>query len=71
MRRLLLGALLLACGQAAAQGVPGPQGVPEALRGTWAQGACAAPAAVLHVTARAVARVRLRPGSFGPDLLGL
>jgi hypothetical protein len=49
MRRLVLAALLLACGQAAAQGVP------EALRGTWAQGACAAPATLLHVTARSVA----------------
>jgi hypothetical protein len=33
------------------------QGIPAALRGTWAEGACAAPAALLHVTARSVARL--------------
>jgi hypothetical protein len=47
----LAAALLLAAAPAAAQGVP------EALRGTWVQGECAAPAALLHVTARAVARL--------------
>lgn len=51
MRRLVLAALLCAAVPAAAQGVP------EALRGTWAAGSCAAPSALLHVTARSVARL--------------
>ena len=51
MRRLVLAALLCAAVPAAAQGVP------EALRGTWAAGSCAAPTALLHVTARSVARL--------------
>lgn len=51
MRRWLIAALLLAAGPAAAQGVP------EALRGTWARGECAAPEALLHVTARGVVRL--------------
>jgi hypothetical protein len=50
VKRLLL-ALLLAGTPAAAQGIP------EALRGTWGQGACASPTALLHVTARSVARL--------------
>jgi hypothetical protein len=54
LRRLLFAALLMAGGQAAAQGL---QGVPAPLRGTWAQGACASPAALLHVTARSVVRL--------------
>ena len=51
MRHLVLAALLCAATPAAAQGVP------EALRGTWAAGSCAAPTALLHVTARSVARL--------------
>lgn len=51
MRRLLLVAWLLAAAPAAAQGLP------DRLRGTWAAGSCAAPQALLHVTARAVARL--------------
>lgn len=51
MRRLVLAAFLLAAAPAAAQGIP------ETLRGTWAQGACTAPAAVLHLTARSVVRL--------------
>jgi hypothetical protein len=51
VRRLLFAALLLAAAPAAAQGIPEP------LRGTWVQGACAAPTAVLHVTARSVVRL--------------
>lgn len=53
MRRLLLAALLLlpAAMPAAAQGVP------DALRGTWAAGSCSAPTALLHVTARSVTRL--------------
>ena len=39
------------CAPAAAQGVP------EALRGTWAMGTCAAPEALLHVTARGTVRL--------------
>lgn len=42
----------MACGAPAAA-----QGVPEALRGTWAMGACAAPEALLHVTARGTMRL--------------
>ncbi|WP_135466636.1 hypothetical protein [Crenalkalicoccus roseus] len=48
---LLAAALLLPAGGAPAQGVP------EALRGPWFQGDCARPAAMLHLTARAAARV--------------
>ncbi len=51
MRRFVLAALLLAAGPAAAQGIP------EALRGTWAQGGCATPGSLLHVTARSVVRL--------------
>jgi len=51
MRPLLLAAALLATAPAAAQGVP------EALRGSWVQGDCAAPRAILHVTARSAARL--------------
>lgn len=51
MRPLLLAVAVLAAAPAAAQGVP------EALRGSWAQGACAAPTAILHVTARSAARL--------------
>ncbi|MBR0684109.1 hypothetical protein GXW74_26835 [Roseomonas eburnea] len=51
MRHLLLAATLLAAAPAAAQGVPEP------LRGTWAAGECAAPTALLHVTARSLARL--------------
>jgi YD repeat-containing protein len=51
MRRLLLLALLLAPGLAAAQPVP------EALQGAWFQGDCARPDALLHLTHRAAARV--------------
>ena len=51
VRRFLLAALLLAAAPAAAQGIPEP------LRGTWAQGACATPTALLHVTARSVVRL--------------
>lgn len=51
MRRLLLAAVLLAAAPAAAQGIPEP------LRGTWAEGACAAPTALLHLTARSVVRL--------------
>ena len=43
--------LLLAAGPAAAQGIP------EALRGTWAQGACTAPTDLLHLAARSVVRL--------------
>jgi hypothetical protein len=50
MRRLLL-LLLLAAAPA------GAEGIPEGYRGTWAAGSCAAPGALLHVTARGVARL--------------
>ncbi len=50
MKRLLL-ALLLAGAPAAAQGIPEP------LRGTWAEGSCASPAVLMHVTARSVAKL--------------
>lgn len=55
--RLAMAALLAAGFVASprAQGVP--QGVPEALRGAWAAGECAAPEALLFVTARAVVRL--------------
>lgn len=33
------------------------QGIPEAMRGTWSKGDCAAPEALLHVTARSLARL--------------
>ncbi len=42
-------------GTAAAQA----QDLPEAVRGTWAEGGCAAPSLALHVTARSI--VQLRP----------
>lgn len=51
MRPLLLAAALLAAAPAAAQGVP------EGLRGTWVAGDCAAPAAILHLTARSAVRL--------------
>lgn len=51
MKRLLILAMLLGAAPAAAQGVPQP------LRGTWADGECAAPAALLHVTARSLVRL--------------
>ncbi len=51
MKRLLLALLLLAGAPAAAQGIPEP------LRGTWAEGSCASPATLLHVTARTVAKL--------------
>lgn len=51
IRVLLPLLLLLAAAPAAAQGVP------EALRGTWTAGDCTAPEAMLHVTARSVARL--------------
>lgn len=35
----------------------GAQGIPEALRGTWAVGTCAAPEALLHLTARTATRL--------------
>jgi hypothetical protein len=59
MRRLLVAALLLATAPAVAQGVP------EAMRGSWVAGACTAPDAVLHVTARGAVRL---PAS-GPSRL--
>jgi hypothetical protein len=51
VRRLLIAALLLAAPAALAQGIP------EALRGTWAQGACATPTALLHLTARSAVKL--------------
>lgn len=51
MRRMMLAALMLAAAPAMAEGVP------EALRGAWVGGECAAPEAVLFVTARAVVRL--------------
>jgi hypothetical protein len=55
MKRLLAMALLglLAAQPAAAQ----PTAWPEALRGTWALGECAAPAVLLQVNARGIARL--------------
>ena len=53
MRRILLLALLLAPGLAAAQ----PALVPDALQGAWFQGECARPDALLQLTHRAAARV--------------
>ena len=50
MKRLLI-LLLLAAAPASAQGIP------EALRGTWSAGSCMAPDALLHVTARSLARL--------------
>lgn len=51
MKRLLILAMLLGAAPAVAQGVP------ERLRGTWADGECTAPAALLHVTARSLVRL--------------
>lgn len=51
MRQMLLAALMLAAAPAMAEGVP------EALRGAWVAGECAAPEAVLFVTARGVVRL--------------
>lgn len=51
MRIPLLALLLTAAVPAMAQGVP------EALRGSWAEESCAAPDALLHVTARSVVRL--------------
>lgn len=51
MRALLFAACLLAAVPAAAQGVPEP------LRGSWVAGECAAPTALLHVTARSLVRL--------------
>lgn len=51
MKRLLVALLLLAGAPAAAQGIPEP------LRGTWAEGSCANPETLLHVTARTVAKL--------------
>ncbi len=53
MKRLLTLVLLACAGPALAEGVPG------GLRGTWSLGACAAPDALLHVTARSVVRLPL------------
>ena len=50
MKRLLV-LLLMAAAPAAAQGIPEP------MRGTWAQGECTAPEALLHVTGRSLARL--------------
>ena len=47
-------AALLLLGTAAVQA----QDLPQALRGTWADGSCAAPGFALHVTARSVVQVR-------------
>lgn len=55
MKRLLLASLLLVATPALAQGLPG--GIPASLRGSWARGSCAAPEALLHVTARSVVRL--------------
>jgi hypothetical protein len=57
MTRLTLAVLLLVAAPLSAAMPAAGQGVPEALRGTWARGACAAPEALLHVTARGVARL--------------
>ncbi|MBR0652596.1 hypothetical protein GXW78_23265 [Roseomonas terrae] len=51
MKRLVLAALLMAAAPATASGVP------EAMRGTWAAGSCTSPDALLHVTARSVAKL--------------
>ncbi|HEY4254353.1 MAG TPA: EF-hand domain-containing protein [Roseomonas sp.] len=59
-RLLLLLALLLpgaALAQPAAPSPAPPAALPEAMRGNWTDGDCARPAAVLHVTPRAVARL--------------
>lgn len=53
MKRLLIAAWLFAALPAAAQGVPEP------MRGTWAEPACANPVALLHVTARSAVRLPL------------
>lgn len=49
-------AALLMLGAAAARA----QDLPEAVRGTWAEGSCARPALALHVTARSVVQLRAR-----------
>lgn len=57
MRRLFAVLLLLGAAPAWAQGIP------EAQRGTWAAGDCAAPGALLHVTARSLARLPAEGGA--------
>jgi len=57
MKRILALVVMLAAAPA------GAQGIPEALRGTWAAGACATPAALLHVTARGLARLPAEGGA--------
>lgn len=60
MKRLALALLMVAAAPAMPLLAAGPaeaQGVPEALRGTWARGSCTAPEALLHVTARGVVRL--------------
>lgn len=57
MKHVALAILLLAAIPLSAAGPAAAQGVPEALRGTWARGSCAAPEALLHVTARGVVRL--------------
>lgn len=60
MKRLALAALLLAAAPAMPLVAAPPaaaQGVPEAMRGSWARGSCAAPEALLHVTARGIVRL--------------
>lgn len=60
MKRLALALLMVAAAPALPLFAARPaaaQGVPEALRGTWARGSCAAPEALLHVTARGVVRL--------------
>jgi hypothetical protein len=59
MRALLSFALATAllAGPALAQAPAPPVAVPDALRGPWFQGECAAPAGALQVTARAVVRL--------------
>ena len=54
--RWLAAWLLLAPGLALGQGLPAG-GLPEGLQGSWVQGDCASPVALLQVTARAAARV--------------
>lgn len=69
-RRALAAALaLLASASAAPAQDGGGGGVPQAIQGPWFQGDCAQPSAMLHVTARAAARVPQGDAAASPAML--